>query len=163
MAKYFTKEGDEFKEVESFSEQQLDEIAGDVPWLTTRLERARANERSKFGDYDELKTKAASVADLEKKHADDLKAATERATELEKQLGTAKLGTEKVKIMHEFKLPDEVDEFVTGDVEEMRKRAEKLSKTAGGKVPIKKNPKEGDNDASDSKKIAGKLFGKSDD
>lgn len=154
MTEYFTKEGDEFKKVDSFSEEQIDEIAGDVPWLTKRLERARENERSKFADYDDLKTKAT---DLESK----LTATTTEKDDLAKKLGAAQLETDKVKIIGEFKLSDELAEFVTGDnADEMRKRAEKLAsgvKPTGVHIDKKDKP---DEKKSDAKRIAGDLFGR---
>ncbi len=60
--------------------------------------------------------------------------------------------TEKVKIIHEFKLSDKLSEFVTGDsVEDMRKRAETLSKhLPGDRIPIDKDGKPVEK-ASDSK------------
>lgn len=155
MAEYFTKEGDEFKKVDSFSEEQIDEIAGDVPWLTKRLERARDSERSKFADYNDLKTKAT---DLESK----LTAATTEKDDLVKQLTGAKLETSKVKIINEFGLKDDMSEFVTGDNEdEMRKRAEKLANgVKPSNLKIDKKPKPEDAKNSDNKRIAGELFGR---
>jgi len=157
MTEYFTKEGDEFKKVDSFSEEQIDEIAGDVPWLTKRLERARENERSKFADYDDLKTKAT---DLESK----LTAATTEKDDLTKKLAGAQLETEKVKIIGEFKLGDDLAEFVTGEnADEMRKRAEKLAngvKPTGVHIDKKDKP---DEKKSDAKRIAGELFGRKKD
>lgn len=169
MAEYFTKSDDgEFVKVESFTEGQIDEITDGVPWLTKRLERARENERSKFADYDDLKKTVGSVEELKKTHQQQLEEANKKATELETELGAAKLGTEKVKIMHEFKLSDDMGEFVTGkDADEMRQKAEKLAKGGGGggKPPIKKEegkPKDGV-PSGDSKALAGKLFGKKSD
>lgn len=155
MAKYFTKEGDDYKEVEAFSQTEVDDI------VTKRLDR----ERGKYSDYEDLKTKANSVDDLVKNHADELKAANDKATDLEKQVGAAKLETDKVKIVNEFKLPDEMAEFVTGEsVDEMRAKAEKLQKgVKGGTLTIDKKDKPAGKDT-DSKAIAGNLFGrKSDD
>lgn len=158
MTKYFTKEGDEFKEVEDelFTQDGVNDIVG------KRVERVK----EQFADYDDLKAKAGSVDTIKTEYETKLTGATANVDKLTKDLNTAKLATDKVKIMHEFKLPDEMDEFVTGDtVEDMRKRAEKLAKTAkGGKIPIKKDPKEGNKGTSDTKRIAGELFGgKSDD
>jgi len=154
MAEYFTKEGDEFKKVDSFSEEQIDEIAGDVPWLTKRLERARENERSKFADYDDLKTK---VTDFETK----LTAATTEKDDLVKKLTGAQLEVDKVKIINEFGLKDDMAEFVTGEnADEMRKRAEKLAsgvKPTGVHIDKKDKP---DEKKSDNKRIAGELFGR---
>lgn len=154
MAEYFTKEGDEFKKVDSFTEEQIDEIAGDVPWLTKRLDRARENERSKFADYDQLKSKAT---DLETK----LTATSTEKDDLAKQLGQTKLEVDKVKIISEFKLGDDLAEFVVGEnAEEMRKRAEKLAngiKPTGVHIDKKDKP---DEKKSDAKRIAGDLFGR---
>lgn len=169
MTKYFTKSDDgNYQEVDQFSEQQIDEITDGVPWLTKRLDRARENERGKFADYEDLKKTASSVDELKKTHATALEEANKKATELETQLGEATLGIEKVKIKHEFKLSDDMDEFLTGaNVDEIRSKAEKLAKGGGtgGKPPIKKDegkPKDGET-STDSKSIAGKLFGKKSD
>lgn len=156
MAKYFTKEGDDYKEVEAFSQEEVNDIVG------KRVER----EREKFADYDDVKEKAGKLDSTKSEYEDKLKKSGEKVTELEGQLGKAKLETEKVKIVHEFKLSDDLAEFVTGDdADAMRKRAEKLAKgVKTGKVPIKKQEKPGDSKKTDSKEIAGKLFGsKSDD
>lgn len=154
MAEYFTKEGDEFKKVDSFTEEQIDEIAGDVPWLTKRLERARDSERSKYADYDDLKTK---VTDFETK----LTQATTEKDDLVKKLTGAQLEVDKVKIINEFGLKDDMAEFVTGEnADEMRKRAEKLAngvKPTGVHIDKKDKP---DEKKSDNKRIAGELFGR---
>lgn len=155
MTKYFTKEGEDLKEVDAFSQTEVDDI------VTKRLER----ERGKFADYDTLKEKAGKVDSINAEWETKLKDATTKTSELEKQLGGAKLETEKVKIVNEFKLSEELAEFVTGDTaEDMRKRAEKLAKgVTGGKVTIDKKQKPGDSKSTDSKQIAGKLFGKKSD
>lgn len=156
MAKLFTKEGDDYKEVEAFTQDEVNDIVG------KRVDRTK----EQFADYDDLKTKASSVDTVKTEYEEKLKKAGEEKTDLEKQLAGAKLGTEKVKIMHEFKLSDDMEEFVTGDtVDDLRKKAEKLSKGApGGKLPIKKEEKpKGGTGGSDSKSIAGKLFGKKSD
>jgi uncharacterized protein YwqG len=160
MAEYFTKDGDEFKKVDEtlFSQTEIDTTI-----MPKRLER----ERSKFADYDTLKEKAGKVDTITSEYEEKLKGEATAKSELEKQLGSAKLETEKVKITHEFKLSNELAEFVTGDtVEDMRKRAEKLSKGfKGGGVDLDKKGKPKGTEASDSKALAGKLFGskKSDD
>ena len=150
MAKYFTKEGDEFKEVDAFSQDELDNI------LEKRLER----ERSKFKDYDDLKAQAAGIETLKSEYESKLAAAGEKASELEKQVHKASLETERVKIVHDFKLPDELAEFVTGEsAEDMRARAEKLAHGVGGsKVTITKQEKPDEN-KTESAKLAGILFG----
>lgn len=155
MAKYFTKDGDDYKEVEAFSQDEVNDIVG------KRVER----EREKFSDYDDLKEKAGAVDTLKSETDEKLKKAGETEADLKKQLEGAKLQTEKVKIVGEFKLSEDLAEFVTGEsADEMRKRAEKLAKgVKPSKVEIDKKPKPED-DKNNSKKLAGKLFGsKSDD
>lgn len=159
MAKYFTKEGDEYKAVDDnlLTQVEVDKV------VETRLERDRKN---KFGDYDELKEKASKVDTITKDFEGKLKEKDTLVSTLTNDLGKAKLETTKVKITSEFKLSDELSEFVTGDTEEeMRQRAEKLSKgigTSGFKIDKDKKP---DDTATDSKKIARSLLGgnKSDD
>lgn len=158
MTTYFTKDGDNFKEVTDplHTQSDVDQI------VTTRLDR----ERGKFADYEDLKAKAGSVDTIKADFDTKLKDATGKVDSLTKDLGAAKLETEKVKIVHEFKLPDDVQEFVTGDsADEMRKRAEKLAKSiGGGKVNLDKHQKpDKDGKPSDNKKLAGKLFGKPSD
>lgn len=157
MAEYFYKDGDEYKKVEDtlLAQADVDKV------VETRLER----QKKQYADYDDLKEKAGKVDSISKDWETKLKAAGDEKSELEKKLGAAQLETEKVKVIHEFKLSDELSEFVTGDTaDEMRTRAEKLSKgLPGGKVVIKKDAKPGDK-TTDSKKIAKSLFGgKSDD
>ena len=152
MAEYFKKDGDDYVKVDDplHTQADVDKV------VESRLER----ERKKFADYDTLKEKAGKVDTISKEWQDKLEAASKEKSELEKQLSGAKLETEKVKIIHEFKLPDDASEFLTGDTaDEIRERAEKLSKLPGsGKVVIKKDPKPGEK-ATDSAKIAKKLFG----
>ncbi len=157
MAEYFYKDGDEYKKVDDtlLTQTDVDKV------VETRLER----QKKQFADYDTLKEKAAKVDTINKEWETKLKEAGEKATTLEGELGKAKLETEKVKVIHEFKLSDELSEFVTGDTaDELRERAEKLSKgigVSGGKVVIKKDPKPGEKNT-DSKTIAKSLFGAKD-
>lgn len=158
MAKYFTKDGDDYKEVDENLLTQAD-VDGVVE---KRLER----ERSKFADYDTLKEKAGKVDSIQSEYETKLKEKDTVLSEKDKELGKTKLEVDKVKLIHEFKLGDELHEFVTGDtVDEMRKRAEKLAKgIKGGSINIDKDKKP-DSKETDSKKLASKLFGgnKSDD
>lgn len=155
---YFTKDGDEFKKVDENLLTQAD-VDGVVE---KRLER----ERAKYSDYDTLKEKAGKVDTITKEFETKLKEKDNVLSEKDKELGKTKLEVDKVKLIHEFKLSDELHEFVTGDTaDEMRQRAEKLSKgIKGGSVKIDKDKKP-DEKATDNKAIAGKLFGskKSDD
>lgn len=155
MTKYFTKEGDDFKEVTDplHTQSDVDEV------VKTRLER----ERGKFADYDTLKEKAGKVDSLNEEWQTKQKGWETEKSDLEKQLGGAKLETEKVKIVNQFKLSDDLAEFVTGDtVDDMRAKAEKLAKGVKPTgVNIDKKPKpDADGKPADSKALAGKLFGK---
>lgn len=159
MTKYFTKDGDEYKEVEStlFTQEEID-----TNIMPKRLER----ERAKFSDYDTLKEKAGKVDTITKEFEGKLKEKDTLVSTLNADLGKAKLETSKVKITHEFKLSDELAEFVTGDTEDdMRAKAEKLAKgVTGGSIKIDKDKKPNDQ-TTDSAKIAKSLLGgnKSDD
>lgn len=153
MAKYFTKDGDNFVPVDDnlLTQPDVDNI------VEKRLER----ERAKFADYDSLKETAGKVesikSDYEKKLADEAKA----KTDLEKQLGSTKLEVVKVKAIHEFKLSDDAAEFITGETEdEIRTRAEKLSKISpnGGTVKLDKSGKP-EETTSNSAKLARGIFG----
>jgi Domain of unknown function (DUF4355) len=157
MAEYFTKDGDAYKPVDEnlLTQTDVDKV------VESRLER----QKKQFADYDDLKDKASKVDTISKDFEDKLKAKNTSIESLTKELGGAKLETEKVKIVSEFKLSDELAEFVTGDTaDDMRKRAEKLAKgVTGGTVVIDKKPKPEDK-KSDTKKVAASLFGrKSDD
>lgn len=156
MAKLFTKEGDEYVEVEAFLQSEVDEI------VKPRAERIA---RQQYGDYDELKEKASQVDTIKSEYEEKLTNATAQQSELQKKLEAAALETEKVKIVTKYKLPEHLHEFVTGkDADEMNQRAEKLSKgIKPGKVDLDKKEKP-EGKESNSKVLAGKLFGtKSDD
>ena len=152
MAEYFYKDGDEYKKVDDalHTQADLDKV------VESRLER----ERKKFADYDTLKETAGKVSTIKSEYEDKLKEKDTAIGTLSGEVKTAKLETDKVKIIHEFKLSDELSDFVTGETaDEMRERAEKLSKgLPGGKVVIKKDGKPEGKDT-DSKKIAKSLFG----
>lgn len=158
MAKYFTKDGEEFKQVDENLLTQAD-VDGVVE---KRLER----ERSKFADYDTLKEKAGKVDTITKEFEGKLKAAGDEKSAIEKERDAAKLDTVKVKVMHEHKLSDDLSEFINGpDEDTIRAQAEKLAKgVPGANVTIDKDKKP-DSKETSSKVIAGKLFGgnKSDD
>lgn len=156
MTKYFTKDGDEYKEVDHdlyTSEAMTDTI-------NKRLDRQRRND---FGDYDELKEKAAKVDSITSDFETKLQEKDVAIGDLTTKLKGAELATDKVKIATKYKLSDEAQEFLTGDtVEDLEKKAEKLSKLApGGKVTITKKGKPGEEgEKSDSKSIARNLFGR---
>lgn len=154
MAEYFYKDGEDYKKVDDtlLPQSEVDKV------VESRLER----QKKQFADYDTLKEKAGKVDTIASEWETKLKESTDKYSVLEGELGKAKLETEKVKVIHEFKLSDELSEFVTGDTaDELRQRAEKLSKgigTSGGKIVINKEGKPGEKQT-DSKNIAKSLFG----
>lgn len=160
MTKLFTKDGDEYKEVENLTQEQIDDLVGSTDWLTKRLER----ERNKFSDYDDLKAKADSVETVKSEFEKKLEEANKKATDLETEVSKTKLEVNRVKIVSEFKLPDDLAEFVTGDTEdELRTRAEKLAKgVKPSGINIDKTDKP-DKKTTGSAEIASKLFGKKSD
>ena len=156
MTKYFTKDGDDYKEVEDtlFTQSEID-----TNILPKRLER----ERNKFADYETLKEKAGKVDTIESEYKDKLAEKDVTIGTLTGEVKSAKLATDKVKIISKYKLSDEASEFLTGDtVEDLEAKAEKLSKLApGGKVTITKKGKPaegGENDGNRS--VARNLFGR---
>lgn len=158
MTKYFTKDGDEYKEVEG----DLYTSEAMTGTITKRLEQQRRND---FGDYETLKEKASKVDTIASELSNKLSEKDVAIGDLTSKLKAAELATDKVKIIGEFKLSDELAEFVTGEtVDEMRTRAEKLAKAnSGSKIPAGKQGKpsgDGDKD-SGNKSIARNLFGRS--
>lgn len=156
MTKYFTKDGDDFKEVEDtlFTQNEID-----TNIIPKRLER----ERSKFADYDTLKEKAGKVDTIESEWKDKLAEKDVLIGNLTGEVKSAKLETHKVQIISKYKLSDEAKEFLTGDtVEDLEAKAEKLQKLGpGSKVTITKKgkPAEGD-DKSNNRSVARNLFGR---
>lgn len=156
MAEYFTKDGDNYVKVEDtlHTQADVDKIVKD---------RAERLARSQYGDYDDLKKKATEADSTITELNNKLKEKDTSVEALTKDLTSAKLETDKVKLITEFKLPEDLAEFVTGDtVDEMRQRAEKLSNgVKPSKVTVTKDGKPApDANAGDSKKAARALFGK---
>ena len=154
MTKYFTKDGDDFKEVEEtlFNQDEFETNIG------PRLKR----EREKFKDYDDLKEKVGGIDKLKSEYESKLAEKDVLVGELTTKVKTAELGTEKVKIASKYKLSDDALEFLDGDsVEALEAKAEKLSKLApGGKVVVKKTGKPAEGEADGNKTIARNLFGR---
>lgn len=151
---YFTKDGDDYVEVEEtlLTQSSVNGI------VEKRLEQQKRNE---FGDYEELKEKASQVDTIKTEYEDKLKVAGEEKSAVEKERDDAKLETIKVKTVHEFKLSDKLTEFLTGtDEKTIRDQAEKLSKgVPGSQVVIDKNKKPEDGKNSETKKVTKSLFG----
>lgn len=115
----------------------------------------------KYSDYDELKSQIEAKDKLLRENEDKINGLLSDKANLEDEVKVAKLETEKTKIISEFKLKDDMAEFITGDtVEEMRGRAEKLAHNMQitPSVDIKKEDKP-EPKSSDLAKLADNLFG----
>lgn len=115
----------------------------------------------KYSDYDELKSQIEAKDKLLRENEDKINGLLSDKANLEDEVKVAKLETEKTKIISEFKLKDDMAEFITGDtVEEMRGRAEKLAHNmqVTPSVDIKKEDKP-EPKSSDLAKLADNLFG----
>lgn len=157
MAEYFKKDGDNYVEVTDKLHTQAD--------VDTVVESRLERERKKFADYDELKEKAGKVDSISAEWEAKLTAAGDEKSAIEQQLGQAKLETVKVKAMHEFKLSDDLAEFINGtDEATVRTQAEKLSKGVGGEaVKIDKQGKPVDTKNTDIKKVTQSIFNRNSD
>ena len=114
----------------------------------------------KYSDYDDLKKQIESLSAKQQEDEDRINNLLTDKANLEDELKDAKLATDKVRIVNEFKLSDELAEFVTGaTVDEMRERAEKLAhNTVAKTVEIQKADKPMPN-KSDMAVLADNLFG----
>lgn len=157
MAEYFKKDGDNYVEVTDklLPQEEVDKV------VETRLER----QKKQYADYDDLKEKAGKVDSIASEYEEKLKEKDTKLSEAEKLVGSAKLETVKVKAIHQFKLSDELSEFLNGDDEKtILSQAEKLSKGVGGsQVVIDKNKKPEDKKNSDLKSVTQGIFGKKSD
>jgi len=150
MTQYYKKnEAGEFVEAD-LSQEDINQA------VKERVDRVNR----KYSDYDDLKKQ---IEDYSAKQTESENKINELLTDkanLEEDLKASKLEVEKVRIINEFKLGDDLAEFVTGEsAEEMRGRAEKLAhntiaKTAEIQKTDKPEPKK-----SEFGEMADKLFG----
>lgn len=150
MTQYYKKDdNDEFVAVD-LSQEDINQA------VRERVDRVNR----KYADYDEVKkqneTLSAKQSDFENRINELL---TDKAN-LEDELKNAKLATEKVRIVNEFKLNDELAEFVTGETaDEMRTRAEKLAhSTAIKSIDVNKTEKP-EPQKSSMQELADSVFG----
>lgn len=119
---------DEFKPINT--QEELDAV------IRSRLER----ERSKFADYDSLKTSNADLQKaLDKARADAQTAAqasAQKIAELEKQNKDYATAAVKTRIAAEFGIPDDIKDRLCGDTEEdIKKDAERLAPLFANRKP----------------------------
>ena len=117
MTQYYKKNDDgEYVECD-LSQEDINQAVKD------RVDRVN----KKYADYDSLKETIEKLNAKQREDEDKINGLLTDKANLEDEVKAAKLETDKVKIMSEFKLNDDMAEFVTGNtVEEMRGRAEKL-------------------------------------
>lgn len=149
MTQYYKKNDDgEFVEAE-LDKEDINEA------VMRRIDRINA----KYADYDELKKQVADSAEKQKSLEDQIKTLSEEKDTLSKEVSTAKLAADKVKIMSEFGIKDELADFIDGaSVDEMRERAEKLSRNTNQSVSLKKADKD-EEEVSQEVRLARSLFG----
>lgn len=149
MNQYYKKNEDgEFVEAK-LDEEDINEA------VKSRIDRINR----KYADYDELKKQLADSAETQKTLEDQIKTLGEEKEALSKEVTTAKLAVDKAKIMREFNIKDELADFIEGSsIDEMRERAEKLSRNTTSSVELKKADEPEEN-VSQTVKLARSLFG----
>ncbi len=118
MTQYYKKNDDgEYVECD-LSQEDINQAVKD------RVDRVN----KKYADYDSLKETIEKLNAKQREDEDKINGLLTDKANLEDEVKAAKLDTEKVRIMSEFKLGEDMAEFITGTtVEEMRGRAEKLA------------------------------------
>lgn len=150
MTQYYKKDdNDEFVAVD-LSQEDINQA------VRERVDRVNR----KYADYDEVKKQNEELSAKQNGFENRINELLTDKANLEDQLKEAQLATEKVRIVNEFKLNDELAEFVTGTTaEEMRTRAEKLAhSTTAATIEVAKTEKP-DAKKSDLAQLADNLFG----
>ena len=130
-----TTEGGEEKQAETFNQADVDRIVAE------RLKREREATKTKYGDYDELKAKAAGATTLE-----------ERVAEIERQAKESESRALRAEVANAKGLtPNQAKRLVGATREELEADADDLlkdigaQKKSGNHVPREgNNPKSGD-------------------
>ena len=112
------------------TQEELDAIIGD------RLKRERESVSKRYGDYDELKTKASDlekqVGDLTKERDENAKSSEgydKSLSELQAKVKAHETTSVKMRIANETGIPFELAEKLSGETEEdIRKDAEKMAR-----------------------------------
>lgn len=150
MTQYYKKDDNgEFVEVD-LSQEDINQA------VKERVDRVNR----KYADYEDLKAQIEKFSAKQREDEDRINSLLTDKANLEDEVKASKLDAEKIRIISEFKLNDDLAEFVTGDsAEEMRARAEKLAhSTTTPAVDVKKAEKPATS-KSDFKTLADNLFG----
>lgn len=152
MTQYYKKdENGEFVEAK-LDEEDINEA------VKSRIDRIN----HKYADYEDIKKQNADFAEKQKTLEDQIKNLNDEKESLNKEVSTAKLAVDRIKIMNEFNLNEDLAEFVKGDtVDEMRERAEKLSRNTSNSVVLEKKDK-AEVEESQNVKICRSLFARND-
>ena len=150
MTQYYKKNEDgEFVEAD-LSQEDINQAVKD------RVDRINR----KYSDYEDLKKQ---IEDFSAKQTETENKINELLTDkanLEDDLKASKLEVEKVRIINEFKIGDDLAEFVTGETaEEMRGRAEKLAHNTIAKTAEISKEEKPTAKKSEFAELADNLFG----
>lgn len=150
MTQYYKKDEDgEFVEAD-LSQEDINQA------VRERVDRVNR----KYADYDEVKKQNEALSAKQDDFENRINELLTDKANLEDQLKEAKLATEKVRIVNEFKLADDLADFVTGDTaEEMRTRAEKLAHSVTTKAVDVTKTEKPEAKKSDMAILAENLFG----
>lgn len=150
--------GDSFKPITT--PEELSAFLGD------RVARAEKKATEKFADYDELKSKAAQLDQLQEATKTEAQKAAERLAKLEERAAAAELSALRSKIQARHSISDDdADLFLTGtDEATLTKQAKRLAeRDAERKKHGNRVSREGTNSstgaASDEREFVSDLFG----
>ncbi len=114
----------------------------------------------KYSDYEDLKKQIEDFSAKQNESENRINELLSDKANLEDDLKASKLEAEKIRIVNEFKLNDDLAEFVTGDsADEMRARAEKLAHSTAPKTADVSKIEKPEPKKSDMAELADKLFG----
>ncbi len=150
MTQYYKKNEDgEFVEAD-LSQEDINQA------VKERVDRVNR----KYADYEDLKKQIENFSAKQNEDEERINSLLTEKANLEDEIKASKLEAEKVRIISEFKLNDDLAEFVTGDtVEEMRMRAEKLAHNATPQTIEVDKTEKPETTKSDLSILADKLFG----
>lgn len=150
MTQYYKKNEDgEFVEAD-LSQEDINQA------VKERVDRVNR----KYADYEDLKKQIENFSAKQNEDEERINSLLTEKANLEDEVKASKLEAEKVRIISEFKLNDDLAEFVTGDtVEEMRTRAEKLAHNATPQTIEVDKTEKPEVTKTDLSILADKLFG----
>lgn len=155
--KFYEKlESGEFVQVNAVSQEYVDGL------IQQRLARKTEALAEKYADYEELKEKAAQVDSVKSEYETKLSEIQNQLNERETKLADLELNVSRQKVLREFNLSPELEDFVSGsNEEELRAKAEKLAHSVSNQSSVKIDREEKpDAEISETQRMARELFGK---